>query len=683
MIRKQQKRLSVLLCMVLLTGLLAIPAAAAEPTETVTDELVYVLSAADGSVNRILVSDWTSGEDTDTITNVEQTGKDRLPIAMEVHYKLNGKTVTAQELTGKSGKLTMRIDYRNLQSEKVNVNGRNREMYVPMAAITGILLDPAVFSHVEVTNAKLLNDGSRSVVIGLALPGLQHNLDISKRDLELPEYIELTADVKDFSLAETFTLVTNEPFSNLDADSPDFVAELKSSVSKMGDATQQLIDGSSQLSEGLRELLQKSGELADGVQALSDGAQQVKSGASELASGAQALSDGANTLFDGLNTLNSKSDSLVGGAQQVFQTLLNAANQQLAASGVAAPQLSMGNYADVLSGLIAGLDEQAVYQQALDQVTAGVEAKRPEIEAAVTAAVQEQVAVQVTAAVRQNVQEQVTAGVREVVAEQVIAVATGGTMNKAQYDAAVEAGQIPEELQMQVEAALEEQMLSEPVIAQIGALVEEKMASEEVQSIIAGKTAEQMGTEAIAQTIHDQTEVQVQKAIADTMASPEVQSQLAAAAEGAKSLIALKTSLDSYNAFYGGVVQYTKGVNSAMQGAQQLSDGAASLKDGTAKMYGATGTLADGIGHLRSSTPALISGVTGLKEGEETLLNGLQQFYNEGITKLSNAVNQDVDGFVGRMRATVKLAQNYRAFCELHEGETYQANFIYRTDAVG
>ena len=52
--------------------------------------------------------------------------------------------------------------------------------------LTGILLDNDVFTHVDVSNGKLINDGDRTAVIGLALPGLQDNLGIGETPSRFP-----------------------------------------------------------------------------------------------------------------------------------------------------------------------------------------------------------------------------------------------------------------------------------------------------------------------------------------------------------------------------------------------------------------------------------------------------------------------------------------------------------------
>ena len=691
---------------------------AAEDSEITKDETIYVLAQADGTVRKIIVSDWiknaagsASLNDKSELTNIENVkgneiytmdgenmrvwnaqGKDiyyqgniekELPVSLSVAYTLDGKEISPSELAGKSGHVVIRFDYQNNLYETVKIDGKTEKIYVPFAMLTGMLLDTDRFTNVDVTNGKLINDGDRIAVVGIAFPGLQGNLKLDKEKLELPAYVEISADVKDFEMATTMTIATNEVFNELTPDKLDSQGTLSDSLGELTDAMNQLLDGSSQLYDGLCQLLEKSGALIDGIDALASGAQNLKSGAADLDAGASKLQQGASSLYNGLNTLAANSSSLNGGARQVFETLLSTANTQIAASGLSVPALTIGNYAEVLNQVISSLDENAVYQAALSQVTAAVEANRSTIVAAVTDAVQAQVTTQVTAAVQSAVTEQVTAAVRENVVEQVIPVATNGQMTKETYDAAVAAGALDAETQNAIEAAIDAQMASDAVQQTIAENVTAQMASDDVQNMISAKVAEQMQTESIQATIAENVELQVQQAISENMASDAVQSQLAAASEGTASLISLKASLDSYNSFYLGLLSYTNGVDSAASGAGTLKNGIDDVKEGSAKLSAGAGELYAGILKIKDGAPALVDGITQLRDGSLKLSDGLKEFNEKGIQKLVEAVDGDLAGVVTRLRATIDVSKDYQNFSGLSDGMDGQVKFIYRTESIG
>ena len=622
---------------------------ASAEAETSKDETVYVLAGADGTVQKIIVSDWIKNamaadslEDKTELSDIENIKGDEsftlggdnscvwdaqgndiyyqgniekeLPVQMSVCYTLDGQAIAPEALAGQSGHVTIRFDYQNMQYEEVLLDGKTEKIYVPFTMLTGMLLDTEVFRNVTISNGKLINDGDRIAVVGIAFPGLQEDLAISKEKLDIPDYVEISADVENFEMGMTMTLATTELFGAIDSDKLD-LHELSDAMAELTDAMDQLMDGSSQLYDGLCTLLEKSGDLVSGINKLAEGAAQLKAGAESLDSGAAQLQAGAAQLSSGLNTLNANSGSLNGGARQVFSSLLSMANTQLSEAGLSVPTLTIDNYASVLDGVIASLDDTAVYQVALEQVTATVNANRGMIEERVTEAVQSQV-----------------------------------------------------EAAMQSE--IEARMQSEAIQAQINAVTQqtvgEQMQSDEIQALIASNT-----------------ELQVRQAISKAMSSDAVQAQLSAAAEGAKSVIALKSSLDSYNAFYLGLITYTSGVSSAAAGANELKTGADALKAGTSELSAGAAELLRGIQTMKDSTPALLDGITQLREGSMELSDGLKQFNEEGIQKLIEAVDGDLDGLSDRIRVTADVAKHYISFSGICEEMDGDVKFIYNTDSIG
>ena len=255
-------------------------------------------------------------------------------------------------------------------------------------------------------------------------------------------------------------------------------------------------------------------------------------------------------------------------------------------------------------------------------------------------------------------------------------------MTKEEYDAAVAAGLIGEEQQAQIAGAIDSQMETEAVKGKMASIVEEQMKAPEVQALIEANVNEQMAGDGVKEIIASNIEVQVQQAISENMAGEEVQSQLAAASEGAKSVIALKQSLDTYNVFYLGVQAYTAGVAEAANGAGQLKAGVDELRNGAGKLYSGASELCDGIATMKNGAPALTDGITQLRDGAGKLSDGLQEFNDEGIQKLVDAVDDDLDGLVGRLRATLDASKHYNNFSGINDGMDGQVKFIYRTDSI-
>lgn len=699
------------------------------------DETVYVLSKANGRVKKIIVSDWlknvlssallndssqlenivnvkgeetfSTGENGSKVWNAEggdiyytgETDKE-LPVTMSVKYFLDGKELSPEEIKGKSGKVSIRFEYANNQYENVKIDGKEEKIYVPFAVLTGAMLDNEVFRNVEVSEGKVINDGDKTVVVGYALPGMQNSLKLDKEKLEIPDSIEIRADVKNFSLSETVTVVTNEIFNNIDIDNVDSADDLEDALNKLSDAVNQLSDGSVQLYDGLNTLLQKSSELIEGIDKLVEGAESLKNGTSDLAEGSAKLADGSiqvskgskqladgssqvlngsKDLSDGLDTLTQNSAALCEGSKQVFDSFLSSATNQLREAGLTIPDLTIENYRQVLEQVLSSLNEEDVTklanERAREKVTEAVMAKEDEIKAAVSAAVREEVLTQVKAAVRENVEAQVLSSLG---------------FTKEQYEAAVKAGMIPEEQQKQITSAIDAQMESDNVKALIAQKTDEKMQSDETTALISQKVEEQE-----------------QLLIEQNMNSPEVQAQIRSAVESAlaaeekiKSLIA---QLDSYNQFYTGLNQYTAGVGQAAEGAAKLASGAADLNSGAKDLSGGTDTLQsgakdlaegaakldngakqlyDGLLTLKNNTPALIDGITRLRDGAKELSQGMKEFKEQGVQKLIDAVDGDIAGLVDRLKAAVDVSKRYNIFTGLDDNMEGSVKFIYRTDSI-
>lgn len=607
-----------------------------EGEQLTKEEIVYVLTGADGGVQKIIVSDWiknnagsASISDKSELFDVENVKGDEtytmdgdnmrvwdaqgndiyyqgntekeLPVALSVSYTLDGKAISPSELAGKSGRVTIRFEYDNKQYEMVEIQGKQEKMYVPFTMMTGMMLDNDIFTNVEVNNGRLLNDGSRTIVAGIAFPGLQSNLNLDAEKLEIPDYVEISADVNGFEMTNTVTLASNEIFSNVNTEEMDSMNDLTNAMDELTGAMGQLVDGSSELYDGLCTLLEKSEELITGINQLADGAEKLKNGAGEVDAGTGELAAGSRDLANGLGTLTANNDTLNAGSQKVFESLLSMANQQLTAAGISAPTLTISNYSEVLNGIISSLDPDGIAAQAKEIAYRTVVQKVNEQRDTIRAAVQEEVTAQVTQAVRDNV-----------------------------------------DMQMQ---------------------------SEDIQSMIETKTEEQMAI-----------------LIEQNMNSAEVQAQITAALEqaasGAAALSGLKEQLDSYNEFYLGLSQYTAGVASARTGADQLSQGADRLKSGTSEVYTGMTELYDGILTLKNGAPALVDGVTKLRDGALQLSDGMQEFNESGVQKLVDAVDGDLDGLITRVKAMVDVSRNYKSFSGLSDAMGGQVDFIYRTDAI-
>ncbi len=663
------------------------------PTSAEKSDTVYVIAGADGTVKKLIVSsrlknpgtgklgDVTSVKNPESLKGNESVtvgedgavvwdavGEDiyytgevegELPVLLKVTYTLNGEEIDADSVIGRSGEVTIRFTYENRCDRTVTVDGKEEQMFVPFAMLTGVLLDNDVFSNIRVTNGKCVTDGDRTAVIGVAFPGMNENLGLDEGDdATFPSYVEISATVKDFHMTGTVTVATNEIFNMVDDDVFDNADALKEKLGELTDAVTQLKDGSSALYRGTLTLLDKVGELSDGIGRLAAGASDLKEGSGSVKDGAHDLAEGASELADGLTDLKGHNEELTGGAKKVFLALLATADRQLAEAGITGiPALTIENYKTVLDGILLSLSEEAVTERAnaaaRESVTAKVEAKRETIETGVTAAVREQVEAQVKAAVRASVRE--------------TAIASQG-MTVEQYEAALAAGLVSAEQNTALENA-----------------VDAKMETTEVTETVKAQTDAKMATEEIGETVGVKTEEKIAALIEENMASEEVQNMIAEAlleaASGRESIAALKESLSEYETFYLGLLEYTEGVADASEGADKIKEGADRLYLGTVSLDDGAKELLDGILTVRDGMPALVSGIGELKDGAERLAKGCADF-DEAVTEKLRALQDELLPLFTRMRASIDASRSYTNFSGIAEGTDGSVRFVYRTGSL-
>lgn len=393
--------------------------------ETYKDESVYVNADASGKVKKTTVTEWLKNtekgsvddetvledvenvkgnekykEESDDSIVWESKGKDiyyqgttdeELPVNMSITYKLDGKEISPKDLAGKSGKLEMTINYENKSKQNVDVDGQQTEMYTPFTLATAMMLPTDEYTNVTIDNGKIVSDGDKNIVVGVAFPGLSEDLglDSSNLDVDIPSSVTITADVTDVSVGATYTMASANLLDSIGLDDVDSFDDLDDSINKLEDATNQLVDGSKELAEGTNTLNGKSGELisgvdkladgvtvyTDGVAGVADGANAINSnmalvkngvsaaveGTGKLAAGVSGVQSGLNTVASGINTaidnLNKSSENIKGLANQT--ALTNEEKQQIVSkesAGLDQAGLSEEQKADVDSAIASAVN---------------------------------------------------------------------------------------------------------------------------------------------------------------------------------------------------------------------------------------------------------------------------------------------------------------------------------------
>ncbi len=701
--------------------------ASKEEEDAGKEETVYVVSNADGSAKNVIVSEWLKNKDGKTmlqdrsdleeIENVkgEETfdqdgeqitwqadGKDiyyqgtttkDLPITQQVTYFLDGTELSPEEIAGKSGRVTIRFDYTNHKKTIQLVEGQEHEVYVPFTVMTGMIL-PEDYSNVEITNGKVISDGNRKVAVGMAMPGLKESLDIDQDDLDediqIPDYVEVTADVENFSLEMTMTIAMNDLFGNHELGEAFDLTQLDENLETLTDASKQLVTGTKDLTKGLGTLKGSMKEFAAGVNALKNGINNYTDGASQLNDGIQTLSGSSGSLINGVSTLNSSASTLNTGVAQLDQTLkAEMTKEEKSALVKQADDAIDSTFADQSQGTEA-IKKQAsdtFYQNlannktAKNQVSAGLGVYTENVLDTVLQTAYSQVATDtakkdkmaeykpqvvqsVTQAVVQQVTNQVTSGVTSAVIQQqsaAVAEQNGGILNAeavATICTTVNEAVNTEgsEAKNQIDALIAQQGIDELVAANVAAQM--VAIEQQIDAALAspeGKAQIQATVDAlVAQTVETAMANETLKAGIDSTASQIV----AGIAEGAKDTVgqavadtaktAAKTAAESatLTAVNGTKAQISAAINEQdSSSGHSLVSGMQALCQGTQTMNDSMPTLTNGIGQLTRGAATLVSNNGALRDGAFQL-SGATSKVEDGVHKLSDGSKELKEGMI-------------------------------------
>lgn len=694
------------------------------------DESVYLISDANGNVNKTIVVDHLKNkdkkdtlEDTSNLSDIENVkGKEKFtqsgdkltwqaggkdiyyqgtataepPVTQKVTYYLDGKEISPEDLAGKSGKVKIRFDYTNTTSYTETVNGEKQTVSVPFAAVTGLVLGDG-FENIEVTNGKAEVSDSSSVVLGYALPGLKDSLGIKDKDLDgdvnIPEYMEMTADVENFSMPAAMTFVVNaSDYVSTDgidtSDLDDMIKDLKDASTQLQDGSKTLAEGTDTLSDGLSTLQSKLGTFASGVGALKSGLKTYTDGVSTLSGGLNTLNSNVPTLSNGITTLNSSAKSLNDGVALLNatvsakftdsekQTLLDQVHSTLESQKSEIEKQAQTTVASQKTA-IQKQAQSAVDSQKTDiqkQAQSTVAAQKEDIEKKAQAAVDEQKE-QIKSVAAETVKQKET----EIKNQAASAVEQKFTSGKTDY--INEAKKKLESIEPVIESGVKAQFVQK-MAENNPAITDYDSAKTFFDQYVGMKDGaadayvnEQIGTiinklaGSVASTVKDASKIAAGEAAytAASQAAGEAAYTGASLAAGTAAYTAASqtageaayagASLAAGSAAYLGASQaattaaYTGAVSGAEQATitsaeQTKATVAASINQKQANGYSlVTGmkALADGTQTLYSSVPTLTSGIKQLVDGSNTLVANNAQL-NSGASQLADGTNQIVSG---------------------------------------
>lgn len=666
------------------------------------DESVYVKADASGKVNETTVTEWLKNpnngktEDVTELQNVENVkgdetyttgsegsvswkseGKDiyyqgttdkELPVDVEITYTLDGKKVEAKDLKGKDGELEMKVQYTNQSKETVDVSGESVEMYTPFAMVTAMMLPNDEYTNVTIDHGKIVSDGDKNIVVGLGFPGMEENLNLEGKDIDIdiPDSFTITADVKNASVGPTMTVASSDVLEQFGLDEIDSFDDLSDSVGELENAAEQLTDGSA--------------KAADGSNALADGSNTLATGAGTLADGTSALATGVKTLADGVNTLNSKSGDLTKGVSDLA-TGVNDYTGGVSALSDGSSKVSAG-----AEGLKKGLETAQTgigdLASGVGTLKSGFEGNGTEENPGANNLANDTVqAIGATSTAIDNL----AALIKDMAGNQG-AVQAQATINgkdqavEAAVNQLVSAGIVTEENKESCAAAIRT-AVNDHISAE-AKVTSEKASADPTGAIEAAKTAVgtastyAAGLQKNVGALYEGTKT-VQGGVEDLKKG---NSQLAAGAkdlaDGTSALASGTSTLnDKSSLLVAGTSKLKEGGNQLAAGVGQLAAGASSAATGA-------GEVAKGAGALKTGADTLADGAGTLADGNKTLADGMAEFKTSGIDKIADVFSGDIENVTSRIDAMMTLGRNYKSFAGIKEDMAGSTKFIIETEGV-
>lgn len=666
------------------------------------DESVYVKADASGKVNETTVTEWLKNpnngktEDVTELQNVENVkgdetyttdsegsvswkseGKDiyyqgttdkELPVDVEITYTLDGKKVEAKDLKGKDGKLEMKVQYTNQSKETVDVSGESVEMYTPFAMVTAMMLPNDEYTNVTIDHGKIVSDGDKNIVVGLGFPGMEENLNLEGKDIDIdiPDSFTITADVKNASVGPTMTVASSDVLEQFGLDEIDSFDDLSDSVGELENAAEQLTDGSA--------------KAADGSSALADGSNTLATGAGTLADGTSALATGVKTLADGVNTLNSKSGDLTKGVSDLA-TGVNDYTGGVSALSDGSSKVSAG-----AEGLKKGLETAQTgigdLASGVGTLKSGFEGNGTEENPGANNLANDTVqAIGATSTAIDNL----AALIKDMAGNQG-AVQAQATINgkdqavEAAVNQLVSAGIVTEENKESCAAAIRtavnDHISAEAKVTSEKASVDPTGAIEAAKTAVGTASTYAAGLQKNVGALYEGTKT-VQGGVEDLKKG---NSQLAAGAkdlaDGTSALASGTSTLnDKSSLLVAGTSKLKEGGNQLAAGVGQLAAGASSAATGV-------GEVAKGAGALKTGADTLADGAGTLADGNKTLADGMAEFKTSGIDKIADVFSGDIENVTSRIDAMMTLGRNYKSFAGIKEDMAGSTKFIIETEGV-
>ena len=179
------------------------------------------------------------------------TSKKNLPIGINIKYYLDGKEEELNNILGKSGKIKIVINFTNNEKHNATINGKQETLYTPFLVTMGTILDNNT-SNIKINNGKVVNSGSKNIVVGISSPYLNKSLNIS--ELSSLNTLTLSYETDNFKLPTIYFVATNKMLADADLSIFNKLDGLGTKVNDLQTNMNKIDDGANSLSKGINKL---------------------------------------------------------------------------------------------------------------------------------------------------------------------------------------------------------------------------------------------------------------------------------------------------------------------------------------------------------------------------------------------------------------------------------------------
>ena len=547
-----------------------------------------------------------------------------LPVECKITYELNEEEISAEDLKGKSGNVKIKINYINNEKHTVSINGKQVTMYTPFIIVAGTKIDNTKNKNIKITNGKTVDNGESTLAVGIAMPGMQENIGISRNKIEIPEEIEISMETENFEMENIIAVVA---VKGIDEDLTSDLNSMYSQVNELVNASNQLLEGANQIKDGTSELAVGANKLKSGTETAYNGSKQIKN---EVEESTRKLKNDNTPAID--------SKTLEAIKAQAMQSATLTAEQKAAISSQAKE-----------GATLTAEQKAAISEQAKEGATLTTEQKK-----VISAKAKE------GATITKEQKEKIKAEARKSV-----------TFTEEQR----------EEIIAQAPATLTDE--EKQLIVTIAQNTAYKTAEETALAVaqnIATQTAEKTA-QTVAQSIATQTAEKTALTVAQSTATQTAEKTAQTVAQSTATQTAEKTA----QAVAQSTATQTAG-ETATQTATQVGNQA--KQKFTNQVVSQMNTLGEALGELTNGLEDIDNGVSTLSLGANKLDNGalelatgVKTFNEQGISKINNLVNGDVRNLATRIEKMNELAKAYNNYAGIQDGMDGEVKFIMIVDS--